>query len=454
MRAKWDIASIRRLGGWSDFPFWHGIGNSPQMPVDDHRSAGPQVARRSVIYMWPRLEGMGDGHNNADRFRRAADVTAVFWQRYGYAASGVWSAPGRVNLIGEHTDYNDGLCLPIALPQRAWLAAAPRQDDTLRVTSVEMGDTVEVAIDEIARGHPSGWAAYLAGVLWAMRQAGLTVGGLDAVLASDVPIGAGLSSSAAIEGCLAVAASDIFGLGQTGDEVGRAKLASICQQAENEIAGAPTGGMDQTICLRARAGQAALIDFSQRPSTVSFVPFDPDADAMALLVINTNAKHALVDGQYGDRRAACRAAAQAIGVASLRQVEVADLAKTLAGLPDGDLVRVTRHVVTEIARVRLAAQAAQARDWAAFGELMNQSHASLRDDYRVSSPELDAACQVAVQGGAVGARMTGGGFGGSAIALIKADLVPALAVALATRFQAEGWAMPDIFPAQAGAAAG
>ena len=389
--------------------------------------------------------------------RPGVTMTGAFAQRYGRPAAGVWSAPGRVNLIGEHTDYNRGRCLPIALPQRAWLAAARRDDDLVRLTSLDLDETVEVPLGSIGPGQPGGWAAYQAGVLWAMRQAGWPVGGVDALLRSDVPIGAGLSSSAAVEGCLAVALSDLFKLDLTRDDTGRAKLAAVCQRAENEIAGAPTGGLDQTAVLRARAGQALLIDFDDLDAagmpSAKPVPFEPGADGLTLLVIDTQAKHSHADGPYGARRAACQVAAQTLGVTSLREITPSTLPAALQRLGDEELQRLTRHVVTETARVGLAADAATAHDWAGFGALMDASHASLRDDYRVSCEELDTACAVAKAGGALGARLTGGGFGGSAIALVDSAQVVDITAALGVAYQLQGWAAPRVFPVQAGPAA-
>jgi len=381
----------------------------------------------------------------------------LFEQRYGFLPRGIWSAPGRVNLIGEHTDYNHGLCLPIAMPQRAWVAARRRDDDVVRLYSADLDEGVELPLSEVGPGNPAGWAAYQAGVLWAMRQAGLPVGGIDAVLKSDVPIGAGLSSSAAIEGCLAVAASSLFGLGLVADDQGRAKLAALCQRAENEIAGAPTGGLDQTASLRSRIGHALLIDFDDLddeglPSATP-VPFDLEANDLKLLVINTHAPHAMVDGQYGSRRAACRAAAEALGVANLRQISPDDLGRALASLDDPALVRVVRHVVTETDRVRQTVAASEAGDWARIGELFDESHASLRDDYRVSCDHLDVACEVARACGAFGARMTGGGFGGSAIALIEAEFAGSVAPRLEAEYANRGWTAPEVFAITAGMAA-
>jgi len=382
-------------------------------------------------------------------------IIEAFEKRYGYSPAGVWSAPGRVNLIGEHTDYNRGLCLPIALPQRARVAVAPRDDGQVRLASLEMHETADMALDDIAPGHPAGWAAYQAGVLWAMHRAGLPIGGVDAVMVSDVPVGSGLSSSAAVEGCLAVAVSDLYGLDLTGDDAGRAKLVVLCQQAENEFVGAPTGGLDQTACLRSQADHALLIDFDDIDSaglaSARPIPFDPAG--LTLLVINTRVSHAHASGEYGARRRACEAAAAALGVNSLREIDPAGLDQALAQLDDEEQRRATRHIVTETARVSDAVTAAEAGDWLQFGVLMDGSHASLRDDYRVSCPELDVACQSARDAGAIGARMTGGGFGGSAIALVDTNLVPHVSDAVAGAFSAKGWKSPQVFAVEAGSAA-
>jgi len=378
-------------------------------------------------------------------------VTEAFAQLYGRAAEGVWSAPGRINLIGEHTDYNRGLCLPIALPQRAWLAAARRDDDRVRLTSLDLDETVEVALDDVGPGRPAGWAAYQAGVLWAMREAGLTVGGIDAVLKSDVPVGSGLSSSAAIEGCIALAADALFNLGLASTDEGRARLAALCQRAENHIVGAPTGGLDQTASLRATPGNALLIDFDKLDAAglpdAQPVPFEPAADGLTLLVINTLAPHANVDGQYAARRAACESAAAKLGVASLREIDLDGLNAALAKLDDDTEVRAVRHIVTENARVELAVMAAKDRDWESFGELMSNAQESQRDDYRISCPQSDVTCEVAVANGALGARQTGGGFGGCVIALVPFLLVYGVTEALNQAYDAHGWPRPDVFRA-------
>ena len=370
---------------------------------------------------------------------------------FGSAPEGVWSAPGRVNLIGEHTDYNDGLVLPIALPHRTYAACSPRSDHLLRVHSVQTGDTVEVPIDEVSEERPGNWAAYVAGVLWALGQDGHAVSGVEVTVDSTVPVGAGLSSSAALECAVGAAVSDLDGLGLLADDAGRARLARACVRAENDIAGAPTGGMDQSAALLCREGHALLLDC--RSGETEHVPFDLAAAGLALLVTDTRAEHALNDGQYAARRDACDRAAAELGVISLRDVDPEGLEVALERLSDDVLRRRTRHVVSEIARVRSTVEALRAGDLEEVGRLFDASHASLRDDYEVSCVELDASVEAARSAGALGARMTGGGFGGSSIALVPTDRVEAAQEAVHTAFAAQGWRAPECFVVTAGASA-
>ncbi len=402
-------------------------------------------------------------------------ATALFREVFGGDPDGVWYAPGRVNIIGEHTDYNGGLALPIALPHRAHLALRRREDRTIRLVSPQTRESVDVLdLDAIGpKGTPGEvrhWNAYIAGVAWALEQDGLgPVSGFDAALCSCVPLGGGLSSSAALEASTCVALDEVCGLGLAGtveepDDAGRARLVTSCVRAENEMAGAPTGGMDQSASLRCREGHALELDC--RTGEVAQVPFDLAAAGLALLVIDTKAKHSLVDGQYGARRAACERSAEVLGVDLLADIDAQDLDQALerlasceAGNAD-ELVRRTRHVVTEIDRTRrLVALLQDGRPLAgdtltAVGALLNGSHDSLRDDYECTCPELDLAVDTARAAGAHGARMTGGGFGGSAIALVDADKVDEVARAVVAAYAEAGFAPPAFLDAQPSAPAG
>ena len=370
----------------------------------------------------------------------AARVRALFAAALDEVPDGVWSAPGRVNLIGEHTDYNGGLCLPIALPHRTFVALRARSDETIRLVSAQEASTVAtVSLDEVAPGTVPGWASYVAGVAWSLRQDGLAVRGFDAAVDSCVPYGAGLSSSAALESAFAVALVAAFGLDVPLDDAGRARLAAACVRAENEIAGAPTGGLDQASSLRCRAGNALLLDC--RDGSVEQVPFDLAAAGLALLVVDTKAEHSHATGGYGERRATCEQAAALLGVPLLRSVADAPdggagaLAALADGTPEGTVrMRRVRHVLGEIGRVREFVGLLRTGRIDEVGPAMDASHASLRDDYEVSCRELDLVVAAARDAGALGARMTGGGFGGSAIALVRAGSEETVAAAVASAF--------------------
>jgi galactokinase len=359
-----------------------------------------------------------------------------FLDVFGRAAAGVWSAPGRVNLIGEHVDYAGGLCLPIALRARTVVAAASRDDDRLGLRS-RYPDAQPWAgrIDAIRPGHPPGWASYPAGVLWALRRAGHRVGGLDVLVGDSVPPGAGLASSAALECAVALAADALSALGLAGEATGRAALAELCRHAENEIVGAPTGGMDQAAALCCTPGHALLLDCAS--GAMRQIPVALHTAGLALLVIDTRAPHRLVEGEYAARRRSAEQAAADLGLASLRDADEQDVDR----LADPVLRRRTRHVVSEIARVRATVELLETGRVGEIGPLLDVSHASLRDDAEVSSPELDCAVDAARTAGALGARMTGGGFGGSALALV--ELATSSAVADAVRAAAIGHGHPE-----------
>ncbi|SHK06432.1 galactokinase [Pseudonocardia thermophila] len=353
--------------------------------------------------------------------------------------SGTWSAPGRVNIIGEHVDYAEGLCLPFAIAERTVVQVSRRDDERLHLSSDFEQGTFDGELSEIGPGTPKGWAGYVAGVLWALRAAGHRVGGIDLHVTASVPLGAGLSSSAALECATAIAVDELFEL-----HLPRTELAAACVRAENEVVGAATGGMDQAVSLLATAGHALLID--TRSGDTRQVPFAPAEAGLAVLVIDTKVRHALADGQYGKRRAAVEEAVARIG--SLRDADLA----AVATLPPQIRPR-ARHVVTEIARVQEAVALLEAGRLAEIGPLLDASHASLAGDFEVSSPELDLAVETARVAGALGARMVGGGFGGSAIALTPLDRVDAVSHAVRAAFAASGLAEPDVRIAEPSAGA-
>ncbi|MER5989563.1 galactokinase [Streptomyces viridosporus] len=372
----------------------------------------------------------------------ARSVAERFERLYGAAPDGVWAAPGRVNLIGEHTDYNDGFVMPFALPHTAVAAVARRDDGVLRLHSADVDDPVaELAVDALAPGSDRRWTAYPAGVVWALREAGHAVTGADVHLASTVPAGAGLSSSAALEVVVALALNDLFGLGLRGWQ-----LARLCQRAENVYVGAPVGIMDQTASACCEEGHALFLDtrdLSQRQ-----IPFDLAAEGMRLLVVDTRVEHSHSEGEYGKRRAGCEKGAALLGVDALRDVPYAELEAALARLGDEEEVRrLVRHVITEDERVERVVAFLQAGDARAIGPVLAEGHASLRDDFRVSCPELDLVVDTALGAGALGARMTGGGFGGSAVVLAEEADVPVITKAVEEAFAAAGFRAPRTFEA-------
>lgn len=404
-------------------------------------------------------------------------VTKLFQDVYGYAPDGVWSAPGRVNVIGEHTDYNDGFALPIALPHRAYVAAAVRPDRLFRVVD-EYKQVIEIDLDKIGpvdtEGKIGNWSAYLAGVAWALEHLNIaqpgSLPGLDVALRSCVPRGGGLSSSAALECATALAIDEIANLQLAGraespNDAGRIQIVTACIEAENKMAGAPTGGLDQSASLRCQDGFALALDCQTQ--NTELVPFNLAKYDLTLLVIDTQASHSLNDGQYAARRQSCEQSAQKLGVVSLRvladQIENGDitLADAISKLDTQEEKQRTRHVITEIARTKEIIKILQSlsnKDFTAeiltqMGELLNASHDSLRDDYEVTCLELDLAVDTARANGAYGARMTGGGFGGSAIALIAKADTEKIATAIAEAYIKAGCKAPVFLPITASQAA-
>ncbi|TVL93846.1 galactokinase [Streptomyces sp. SAJ15] len=386
---------------------------------------------------------MSDPHGAGHGPERTA---AAFAAVYGGPPAGVWAAPGRVNLIGEHTDYNDGFVMPLALPHTTLAAAAPRADGRLRLHSggVPAAGVIELRVAELAptaapRGAAARWAAYPAGVAWAMREAGLAVGGADVHFDSTVPTGAGLSSSAALEVATAAALNDLYELG-----LAPQRLARLCQRAENAFVGVPCGIMDQTASACCTAGHALFLD--TRLLTRRQVPFDLAAHGLRLLVVDTGARHELADGAYANRRASCETAARALGVRALRDIPYVQLKSALADLGEDDtLRRRVRHVVTENRRVEEAVALLDAGEVRAVGPLLTAGHASCRDDFEVSCPELDLVVESADAAGALGARMTGAGFGGSAIVLVTEADAERIGRVVRDAFAAAGHRAPRVF---------
>jgi galactokinase len=366
------------------------------------------------------------------------ELASRFEGVFGAAPDGLWQAPGRVNLIGEHTDYNEGFVLPFAIDRAARVAVRLRPDSTIRMLSTfgHQGLTTADA-GSLDPATARGWTKYPLGVVWALQQRGLPVPGLDLLLDSAVPRGAGLASSHAIE-CAVITALD--GLLAAGLDIEDMVLAT--QRAENDFVGAPTGIMDQTASLRAAAGHAVFLDC--RDQGVRLVPFDAGAAGLVVLVIDTRVSHSHAGGGYAARRQSCELGAEVLGVRALRDVGLEDLEEA-SGLLDPETFRRVRHVVTENDRVLQTVELLGRAGPQAVGPLLDASHASMRDDFEISCAELDLAVDAARSGGAIGARMTGGGFGGSAIALTPAGSERAVRAAVERGFARAGYAAPDIF---------
>ncbi len=368
------------------------------------------------------------------------DAVAAFIRHFNDAPAGMWSAPGRVNLIGEHTDYNDGLVLPFAIDRRTWCALSLRDDRAIRITSTLSDEVVESSLDGLAPDTFSGWSAYVLGVIWALGQSGANLEdkhGVNLALASDVPLGAGLSSSAAIECAVALALNDTWDL-----QLSRAALAKACQLAENKAVGAPTGIMDQTASLMGKDGHAVLLDCESLESEL--VPLPLAETGLTVMVIDTHVSHSHATGGYADRRRSCEHAAEQLGVSSLRGVPLSRLPEARDTLDDETFRRV-RHIVTENSRVAKTGETLRTEGPLAIGDLLIESHASMRDDFEISVPELDLAVESSLHAGANGARMTGGGFGGAAIALVPTERFDSIADAVAAAFAHADYTAPTVF---------
>jgi galactokinase len=374
----------------------------------------------------------------------ATHAREAFAERFGRAPDGVWAAPGRVNVIGEHTDYNGGFVLPVALPHTTRAALGRRNDGRVALASLQHpDDDADLALADLAPGIPANWGGYAAGVVAELRDPVAAAGGVDILVDGEVPAGAGLSSSAALECAVALGLRDLLELDLSAED-----LVDVARRAENGYVGAPTGILDQSAALLCRAGAALFLDTRDRSSEQ--VPFDLAAAGLALLVVDTGETHAHAGGGYGDRRRECEEVAARLGVGLLREIgDVADLDRLDDGTPEGAvLLRRARHVVTEDARVlEVVATLRNEDDPRAIGPVLTAGHASLRDDFEISTPLLDATVDAALGTGAHGARMVGGGFGGSAIALVDAESVDRVVAAVTARFAGLGHAPPRTFRA-------
>jgi galactokinase len=363
-----------------------------------------------------------------------SQIEKKFLETFGAEPDLVAAAPGRVNLIGEHIDYSDGFVLPFAIKDRTLVAARKRDDTTVRIASAQRRNKiVTVDISAVKPGLKGEWERYALGVLWAL---GVNEG-VDLLIDGHVPLGAGLSSSAALECSVATAMNHLFDLGFNLEE-----LARLTQKAENQYVGVPCGIMDQSVSLMATQGSALLLDC--RDLTTKNIPFDVASSGLELLIIDTQAHHALTDGGYAERRASCESVVAKLGITSLRELSMEQLENSRGLLTETEFVR-ARHAVTEMKRVLDCVQALSDSNFALVGELINQSHASLRGDYTVSCPELDTAVEAALAAGALGSRMVGGGFGGSAIALIQASKTTETIKAVEKAFSSKGFKAPRFF---------
>ncbi|MET0161074.1 MAG: galactokinase [Microbacteriaceae bacterium] len=369
-----------------------------------------------------------------------ARAVAGFREAFDREPDGVWSAPGRVNLIGEHTDYNEGFVLPFAIDRRTVAAVALSDDGVLQAGTTAEPGLQSLPIEGIEVPLPE-WSAYPFGVAWALGART----GARIYLDSDVPVGAGLSSSAAVECSVSTALDELWQLG-----LSKPELVLLGQQAENEAVGAPTGIMDQSASLLGERDSAVFLDCRTQHAEV--VPLGLEAAGLEVLVIDTRVKHSHATGGYRERRASCELGARLLGVASLRDVAVADLPRAQQLLDEVTFRRV-RHIVTENERVLQTVAALRERGPRAIGPLLDASHVSMRDDFEISVPELDLAVEMARATGAIGARMTGGGFGGAAIALVPKEQVGTVIDAVTKAFARDGFETPNCFAVRADAGA-
>lgn len=374
---------------------------------------------------------------------QVSELVSEFGRVFGKAPVGVWMAPGRVNLIGEHIDYNAGSVLPLALAERTCVALAPSSRGETRLSSLQAGgDVATFHAATTTPGGTKGWAAYVAGSFWALREAGHPVTDYDVLITSDVPIGAGLSSSAALECAVGTALADVGAM-----DLSPTELAQLMQRAENDYVGAPTGIMDQMASLHGLDGQLVLID--TRSLQVRYIPFALAEHGLELLIVNTHSPHSLVDGQYAARRATCAAAAHTLGVEALCDLTPDALPAALARLDDEVSRKRVRHVVNENARVVATATLLESgADPREIGSILTASHESLRDDYQVSVDQVDIAVDSALRAGAHGARITGGGFGGCVIALVDADDTDGVFAAIAAAYTANDFDAPSCLVAR------
>ena len=363
-----------------------------------------------------------------------SSIDKKFLETFGEEPDLVAAAPGRVNLIGEHIDYSEGFVLPFAIKDRTFAAVRKRDDSMVRIASAQRRNKiVTVDIADVKPGLKGEWERYALGVLWSM---GVT-SGVDIIIDGHVPLGAGLSSSAALECSVATAMNHLFDMGFSLEE-----LARLTQKAENQYVGVPCGIMDQSVSLMATQGYALLLDC--RDLSTQNISFDVASHGLELLIIDTQAHHALTDGGYAERRASCESVATKLAVKSMRELSMAQLVAARDQITHTEYIR-ARHAVSEMKRVLDCVDALSIGDFAKVGELINQSHVSLRDDYNVSCPELDTAVEASLAACALGSRMVGGGFGGSAIALIDASKTAHTIRAVESAFAAKKFKAPRFF---------